>query len=77
MKNREYATRGIPFIYSEIDSDFEEKPYIIKALPDESPIDVKQIIDFIEYHTFDPFEIRKSVENLSWKIQMRHVVEEA
>ena len=77
LKNREYATRGIPFIYSEIDSDFEEKPYIIKALPDESPIDVKQIIDFIEYHTFDPFEIRKSVENLSWKIQMQRVVEEA
>lgn len=77
LKNREYATRGIPFIYSEIDSDFEEKPYIIKALPDESPIDVKQIIDFIESHTFDPIEIRKSVENLSWKIQMRHVVEKA
>ena len=77
LKNREYATRGIPFIYSEIDSDFEEKPYIIKALPDESPIDVKQIIDFIESHTFDPIEIRKSVENLSWKIQMQRVVEEA
>ena len=77
LKNREYATRGIPFIYSEIDSDFEDKPYIIKALPDESPIDVQQMVDFIESHTFDPAEIRKTVENLSWKIQMRRVVEEA
>lgn len=76
LKNREYATRGIPFIYSEIDSDFEDKPYIIKALPDESPIDVQQMVDFIESHTFDPAEIRKTVENLSWKIQMRRVVEE-
>ena len=77
LKNREYATRGIPFIYSEIDSDFEDKPYIIKALPDESPIDIQQIVDFIESHRFDPAEIRKTVENLSWKIQMRRVVEEA
>lgn len=77
LKNREYATRGIPFIYSEIDSDFEDKPYIIKALPDESPVDIQQIIDFIETHTFDPAEIRKTVENLTWRIQMRRVVEEA
>lgn len=77
LKNREYATRGIPFIYSEIDSDFEDKPYILKALPDESPIDVQQMVDFIESHTFDPAAIRKTVENLSWKIQMRRVVEEA
>ena len=77
LKNREYATRGIPFIYSEIDSDFEDKPYIIKALPEESPIDVQQIVDFIETHSFEPAEIRKTVENLSWKIQMKRVVDEA
>ena len=77
LKNREYATRGIPFIYSETDSDFEDKPYIVKALPDESPIDVQQIVDFIESHYFDPAEIRKTVENLTWKIQMKRVVDEA
>jgi glycosyltransferase involved in cell wall biosynthesis len=77
LKNREYATRGIPFIYSEIDSDFEDKPYIIKALPDESPIDIQQIVSFIESHTFDPQEIRKTVEHLSWKIQMKKVIDEA
>ena len=77
LKNREYATRGIPFIYSEIDSDFEDKPYIIKAKPDESPIDVQQIVDFIEAHHFDPAKIRKTVENLTWKTQMKRVVDEA
>ena len=77
LKNREYATRGIPFIYSEIDSDFEDKPYIIKAKPDESPVDVQQIVDFIESHHFNPAEIRKTVENLTWKIQMRRVIDEA
>ena len=77
LKNREYATRGIPFIYSEIDSDFEDKSYIIKAIPDESPIEIQQIVDFLDSHDFNPVEIRKTVENLTWKIQMKRVVDEA
>ena len=77
LKNREYATRGIPFIYSEQDSDFDHQPYVIKAQPDESPINIQQIIDFIDHHHFQPEEIRKTVENLSWKIQMQKVIDEA
>ena len=77
LKNREYATRGIPFIYSETDSDFDTKPYVIKASPDETPVDIRQIVDFIEQRHFQPQDIRKTVEDLSWKIQMRRVVEEA
>lgn len=77
LKNREYATRGIPFIYSEQDSDFDYQPYVIKALPDESPINIQQILDFVDSHHFEPNEIRKTVEHLSWKVQMHQVVEEA
>lgn len=77
LKNREYATRGIPFVYSEQDSDFDYQPYVIKAQPDESPINIQQIIDFIDHHHFQPEEIRKTVENLSWKIQMQKVIDEA
>lgn len=77
LKNREYATRGIPFIYSEQDSDFDSKPYIIKAPSDESPINISQILVFIKTQHFEPAEIRKSVEDLSWKIQMKKVIDEA
>lgn len=76
LKNREYATRGIPFIYSEQDSDFDHQPYVLKALPDESPINIQQIIDFVDSNKFVPSEIRKTVEHLSWKIQMKQVIEE-
>ena len=76
LKNREYATRGIPFIYSEQDEDFENQPYIIKAAPDETPINIKQIIDFVDNNHFCPQEIRKTVEHLTWKIQMKHVLDE-
>ena len=77
LKNREYATRGIPFIYSEQDSDFDDKPYVVKAIPDESPINIRQILEFVDTHHFQPEEIRKTVEGLSWKIQMQRVVDEA
>ena len=76
LKNREYATRGIPFIYSEQDGDFEGKPYVLKATPDESPIDVARIIVFLDNHHFDPKYIRKTTENLSWKKQMKKVIDE-
>lgn len=77
LKNREYATRGIPFIYSENDSDFDGKEYVMKAPADESPVDIGKILGFIDSHAFQPAEIRKSVEHLSWREQMRIVVEEA
>ena len=76
LKNREYATRGIPFIYSEEDSDFDDKPYILKAPADESPINVQEILNFMNQHHFVPEDIRKTVEHLSWKIQMKKVVDE-
>lgn len=76
LKNREYAARGISFIYSENDSDFDDKPYIIKAPADESPINVGEIIYYIDNHDFNPTEIRKTVEHLSWKYQMEKVITE-
>ncbi len=75
LKNREYAARGIPFIYSEIDNDFENKPYIIKAPADESAIDIKKVIDFYEHLSTTPEEIRSSIKDLSWKQQMNKVLD--
>lgn len=73
LKNREYAARGIRFIYSEIDLDFEGQPYVLKATADESPVDFEQIVNMKWY---DPEYIRNSVENkLSWKLQMNVVLD--
>ena len=76
LKNREYAARGISFIYSENDSDFENMPYIIKAPADESPINVKEIINYIDTRNINPADIRRTVEHLSWKYQMEKVITE-
>lgn len=76
LKNREYAARGIPFIYSEEDSDFDQQPYVLKAPADESPIDVDGIIRFLSIHREQPADIRQSVDYLSWKVQMQRVLEQ-
>ena len=76
LKNREYATRGLPFAYSEQDNDFDGKTYVLKVVPDESPVDILSILDFIDNHRFVPDYIRKTVEDLSWKVQMKRVIDE-
>jgi hypothetical protein len=76
LKNREYAARGIPFIYSEEDSDFDHQPYVLKAPADESPIDIAGIIRFLDSYHEQPADIRQSVDYLSWKTQMQRVLDE-
>lgn len=75
LKNREYACRGIPFIYSEQDSDFDHQPYVMKAPADESPIDIEAILNFLDHQTMSPAEIRHTVEHLSWQQQMKQVLD--
>ncbi|PKP07150.1 MAG: glycosyltransferase [Bacteroidetes bacterium HGW-Bacteroidetes-5] len=77
LKNREYAARGIPFIYSEIDEDFEHMPYILKATADESAIDINRIIEFKKGLNLTPVQIRESITGkLSWDVQMKRVVDD-
>lgn len=74
LKNREYAARGIPFIYSETDEDFDHMRYILKAPADESAINIKEIIHFYQTIHETPAEIRNSIKHLSWKRQMDIVI---
>ncbi len=76
LKNREYAARGIPFVYSENDSDFDNRPYVLKVPADESPIDIQQVVDFYNHLNMSPIEIRNSIQDLSWTNQMKHIIEE-
>lgn len=74
LKNREYAARGIPFIYSETDSDFDTKPYVVKAPADETAIDIDNIVSFYNSISISPEEIRNSISSLSWENQMKTVL---
>lgn len=74
LKNREYAARGIPFVYSENDTDFDKKPYVLKMPADETAIHIEDIIYFYRRLNITPQEIRDSIQNLSWKNQMKRVI---
>lgn len=74
LKNREYASRGLPFVYSENDSDFDRQPYVLKVPANDSPIDIIRIVEFVEQLQMTPSDIRQTVEHLSWKVQMQKVV---
>lgn len=75
LKNREYAARGIPFIYSEIDADFDAMEYVYKVPADESPVDIQKIILFYQQMVLSSLEIRESIRHLSWDKQMNTVIE--
>ena len=74
LKNREYAARGIPFIYSETDSDFDTRPYVLKVPADETAIDIDNIVSFYNSISISPEEIRNSISSLSWENQMKTVL---
>lgn len=77
LKNVEYAMRGIPFIYSEENADFDRQPYVMRVPADESPIDIEKLISFVRQTKLAPADIRKTVEdNLSWDRQMQIVIEQ-
>lgn len=77
LKNREYAARGIPFVYSETDADFEQMPYIMKAPADDSPLDIEALLHFYDSIDPAPAPIRATIANtLSWERQMERVADQ-
>lgn len=74
LKNREYAARGIPFVYSETDTDFDNKPYVLKVPADETAVKIEDIIKFNQQLSITPQQIRDSIKELSWKHQMGKVI---
>ncbi|MEG2613931.1 MAG: glycosyltransferase [Alistipes sp.] len=75
LKNREYAARGVPFIYSESDADFDTQPYVMKIAADDTPLDIEAVMRFGRGMTLQPAAIRATVEGrLSWERQMEDVI---
>lgn len=75
IKNREYCVRGLPFTYSEIDSDFENLNFILKSPANESAININNLVEFFDNNDFSPIEIRNyATKNLTWDLQMAQVL---
>ncbi len=78
LKNREYCARGIPFFYSETDESFEKQNFIFKVPSSDSPVDIIEIIKFIDNNKFDRSQIREyALKNLTWDRQFEKVLSKA
>jgi glycosyltransferase involved in cell wall biosynthesis len=76
LKCVEYAARGVPFIYSDINTDFDNCPFVKKVSQDESSINVEELLNFVNKQKFDPADIRQYVaDNITWDIQMKKVLD--
>lgn len=80
LKAREYCARGIPFLNGCSDPDFSDDFTYLKKVPgDESPIDIDEIILFVEKVYSDPehhLKMRAYAEkNLDWSIKMKRLKE--
>lgn len=80
LKNREYCARGIPFVIASNDNAFEDNfKYVLKILPDESPVDISKIIQFYNCIKDEEYikEMRKyAEENLTWEAIMKLIIAE-
>ena len=74
LKNVEYAARGIPFVYSEINKKFDRQNYVLKVSPDETPINIDELISFVSSVKSTPEEIRSTITKYSWTSQMKKVI---
>lgn len=80
LKHREYCARGIPFILSNEDSDFDYKlPFVHYVPADEQAIDLEEIRGF-----YDKIKGQKklsekmrtyAIDHLSWHNKMRHILD--
>ncbi|EHQ36691.1 glycosyltransferase family 4 protein [Methanoplanus limicola] len=76
LKAREYCARGMPFVIACDDPDFpKDFPYILHLPPNESLIDIKQVIAFTERIFVNPENSRKmceyAIEHLDWSVKMK------
>nr|WP_281412450.1 glycosyltransferase [Methanocalculus chunghsingensis] len=76
LKAREYCSRGFPYINAAIDRDYPaDFPYRLMIAPDESPINIDDIISFAEAVLADPDHPNKmrhyAEEHLDWSVKTK------
>lgn len=84
LKNREYLSRGIPIVFSEIDEDIPlkyDQKYFFKVDNNDSEIDMDKIVAFIEKtYEKDAEKVTKSIrkyaeDNIDYHIKFRKLKE--
>lgn len=80
LKVREYCSRGIPFILSNLDPDFPETfEYCLQVEPTDAPIDMEEVVSFARKMCTDPEHPRMmrsyAERNLDWSVKVKEIYE--
>lgn len=75
LKNREYLAKGLPVIYSEIDSDLDHLDFVYKVSADEDLIDIEEIINWYLIDTISREKIVKFSKKFLWKVQIKLILD--
>jgi len=76
LKHREYCSRGVPFIYSGTDPDFDQCNFIQRFEEDDSVITIdslKRFYDHVRQLTEAKMIRSHAEQNLSWNVKIQHV----
>ena len=78
LKSKEYCARGIPFVDSVNDEDFDGTfPFRLKLDSNEDPIDIEKMILFAESTLSDTYHAEKmrryAQDRLDWSIKMKRL----
>lgn len=79
LKNREYCSIGLPFIYSAEDLDFSNKfKYALKIKDTEEPVNIQEVINFIADVKSNGNYINEmrmySEMNLDWMVKVKRIL---
>lgn len=76
IKMSEYAAKGLPFVLANNDPRFEGVDFVYRVGNNDGVFDLEKVIEWYDRSTFTAVSIREFAENnLTWKEQMRKVVE--
>lgn len=77
LKSREYIARGLPFVYAYDDNDLEgDEDFALKLMPN-TPIDIEEIIYFVQVCS-NRVRLSENMrefaqEKLDWKVKLRQM----
>ena len=79
LKSREYSARCLPFVTQSEEYIFKDKPFVIMAPSDESPLDINKVLDFYDKIVETPSLInelkRFATERCDWSYTFKPVLE--
>lgn len=74
LKNREYAAKGLPMIFSEDDPDFRDVNFVYRVKADESLINLEDVVTWYQTVKDCSEQIRTFSQQFCWDIQMKKVL---